>query len=299
MEFSLNNSFRLELTQMEYTSSQPLGIVAGRGKLPFEVCRLARKNGVDKIIAVAVKTDTSSEIVEIVDEVVWLHVGQLRKMIDYFQVNHVENVMFAGQIKPSHLFTGIRPDAKALKILWGLSEKNAHSIFTAVVEALAANGITVLPSTTFLDEIIPEEGVLGKHGLDKKARNDIELGARVAREIGRLDIGQTVVVKNGTVLAVEGFEGTDEAIKRGGELGKGGVTVVKLAKPQHDIRFDVPCVGMQTLDSLQQARAKTLVVHAGKTLILQREQFITNCDRAGIAVYGLNCPDSFPPASYA
>lgn len=274
---------------MESSSSQTLGVVAGRGDLPFEVCRLARKDGIENIAAVAVKSDTSPAIEETADEVAWMHVGQLGKMIKYFQSNGVENVVLAGQIKPSHLFTGIRPDGKALKILWRLQEKNAHSIFTAVVDELAMNGITVLPSTTYLDEIIAGEGVLGKKCIDKSSYADIELGARAAREIGRLDIGQTVVVKNGTVLAVEGFEGTDEAILRGGALGKGGVTVVKLAKPQHDIRFDVPCIGLRTFESLKQAKAKNLVVHAGKTLILQRERFIDKCNQAGIAIFGLKC----------
>ena len=153
---------------------------------------------------------------------------------------------------------------------------------------IAKEAIEVLPATTFLDEYLAQDGVMGGIAPDKQSVSDIELGRRIAWEISRLDIGQTVVVKNGTVLAVEGFEGTDEAIIRGGTLGEGGVTVVKVSKPEQDMRFDVPCLGLDTVESLKAAGAKALAVQSGSTLILDRQGVITGLDEAGIAFVGFS-----------
>ena len=265
----------------------PVGIVAGRGLLPLEFCRAARRAGVNRIAAVAIHQDTFLEIEERADSVEWFFAGQLNAAIRSLKKRGVRQCVLAGQIRPRRLFGGLRPDWRAFRALRQLKRRNADTIFSAVVAELARDGIEVLPSTTFLEEALARPGVLGRVQPSKPLRKDLDLGWRIAQEVARLDIGQTVVVKRGTVLAVEGFEGTDKAIRRGGELANGGVTVVKTAKPGHDMRFDVPCVGMRTVRSLETAGARALGVHAGKSLLLERGPLLAECDRLGIAVVGL------------
>jgi DUF1009 family protein len=217
-----------------------------------------------------------------------------------FSQREVSDVMFAGQIRPARLFGGIRPDFLALRLLWSLKERNAHSLFGAVADTFAQYGFHVLPAVTYLDDLLAPAGVIGRIRPTARTAHDVEFGLRIAREVARLDIGQTVVVRNGTVLAVEGFEGTDQAIRRGGELGKGGVTVVKVAKPGHDLRFDVPCIGRNTVESLRVAGALALAVQAGKTLFLEKEVVLRELDAARIAVLGIaveDCVLSPGPAS--
>ena len=280
-----------DVSKTEKQKLHTVGLVAGRGDLPLQFCRCARQAGVEKLITVAVKGEAKPEIVDYADSVGWVSVGQLKRMINFFKKEKVSNVVFAGQIKPSKLFSDIKPDVRAMKLLWRLKEKNAHSIFSAVSEEFEESGIHVLPSTIFMDNEMAEEGCLGNVKLKSVDWDDVNFGKNIAREISAMDIGQTVVVKNGTVLAVEAFEGTDEAIKRGGSLGNGDVTVVKLAKPRHDMRFDVPCIGMTTLKSLQTARAKTLAIQAGKTIFLNKRDFLDRCNKEGIAVAGFKNED--------
>ncbi len=267
--------------------AEPLGLVAGRGIYPLEVCRLARRAGCPHIAVAALVDETDPTIAALADHVDWVHVGQLRRTMQCLNAQGVRRMMFAGQVRPGRLFGGFRPDFLALRLLWGLKERNAHSLFGAVADAFAARGFTVLPAVTYMDECLAAAGTLGRRRPSRSQQRDIAFGLRIAREISRLDIGQTVVVKNGTVLAVEGFEGTDQAIRRGGELGRGGVTVLKVAKPGHDLRFDVPCIGMATVESLQAAGARTLAVHAGMTLFLEKEKVLAALDAAGICVVGV------------
>ncbi len=270
--------------------AEPLGLVAGRGVFPFQVCRAARTAGVPRISVVAMYDETPAEIAQEVDHVDWGHVGQVGRAIKFLKRQNVRQVVFAGQIKPSRLYRGLRPDFRALKLLWRLRERNAESLFGAVADEFERCGIRVLSSATFMQDALAGPGQLGKVKPNRYMRSDIEFGTRIAREVSRLNIGQTVVVKKGTILAVEGFEGTDRAICRGGELGHGGVTVVKVAKPNHDLRFDIPCIGMRTVESLRIAQARTLAVQAGMTLILERDQVIAALDRAGIALIGIDMP---------
>jgi DUF1009 family protein len=264
----------------------PLGIVAGRGLYPVELCRAAKQAGVPRVAVCALVDEADSALATLADHAEWIHVGQLRRTMDYFHKQGVKEVMFAGQVRPGRLFGGIRPDFAALRILWRLKERNAHSIFGAIADLFEKDGLRVLPAVTYLDNWLAGEGTLGRRKPGRCQTRDLEFGIRIATESSRLDIGQTVVVKNGTVLAVEAFEGTDKAIRRGGELGRGGVTVVKLAKPGHDMRFDVPCIGMNTVESLKAAKAKTLAVQAGMTLFLDRTAVLDALDAAGIAVIG-------------
>jgi len=264
-----------------------LGLIAGRGELPLAVCRAARKAGEARIVAAAMYGETSLEIETLADTVGWFYVGQLDRAIRFMKDAGVTRCMFIGQVRPRRLFTGFRPDLRAFRILRRLRERNACTIFGAVADEFEREGMRVLPCTTFLEHWLAREGVLGRVKPGKRVQQDIAFGRRIAEEISRLDIGQTVVVKKGTVVAVEGFDGTDETIRRGGLVGHGGVTVVKVAKAGHDMRFDAPCIGLRTVESLRMARARALAVTAGKALLIHYDQVLAACDRAGIAVVGL------------
>ncbi len=263
------------------------GVVAGRGAFPLLVCRAARQAGVKRVVALAMHRETAVEIEDAADHTEWFFVGQLQRGIDYLKRQGVRHCVLAGQVRPRRLFTGIRPDLRAFRMLRKLQVRNAQTLFSALITEFAKDGIEVLPSTTFMEDALAGAGVLGRVRPGRRVRRDIAFGLEVAREVSRLEIGQTVVVKKGVILAVEGFEGTDQAIRRGGRLGHGGVTVVKLAKPGHDMRFDVPCIGLRTVESLRLARAAALAVRAGATLFLDKSAVLAACDRAGIAVVGI------------
>jgi UDP-2,3-diacylglucosamine hydrolase len=205
--------------------------------------------------------------------VAWLRVGQLSKMVAAFRNEGVTKCVMAGQIAPKNLFD-VRPDLRAMMLLWRLKEKNAHTIFGGIADELAKEGITLIEATPWLRPAMPSAGYHAGPKLSQEQRDDVDLGFRIAKEISRLDIGQTVVVKEGVVLAVEGFEGTDKCLARGGELAgsKGGAIAVKVAKKDHDMRFDIPCIGMQTIEVCRNAGIEVLVLEVDKTIILEREQ---------------------------
>ena len=265
-----------------------LGVVAGRGEYPLLLCQEAKRRGVGHMMAVAMHGETDPASAECADEVAWVYVGQLNKTIKALQRQQVQHVVFAGQIKPGRLFKGMRPDLRTLKILKALRTRNAESIFGTIADEFVRDGIEVMPATLYLEEYLAQPGVIGRVKPARKYQADIDYGRYVAQASSRLDIGQTVVVKNGTVLAVEAFEGTDKAIRRGGELGHGGVTVVKRTKPDHDMRFDVPCIGPWTVSALQEASARVLAVEAGRTLLLERGRLIAALDAAKIALVGFD-----------
>lgn len=273
------------------THERPVGLIAGRGAFPLEECRGMRRAGVPRIAAVAVKGDAPAEIEQAVDAVEWLHAGQLSAAIRFLRGQRVERVVFAGQISPQRLFRGLRPDVRAFRLLRRLSERNAESIFSAVSDEFERDGIRVLSSVQFMQDSLAPPGCLTACRPNARVQRDIDFGIRVARESSRSDIGQTVVVKRGTVLAVEGFEGTDEAIKRGGGLGHGKVVVAKVAKPNHDLRFDVPCVGMTTVESLRAARASALAVHARRTLLLEKGDLVAALEASRIPLVAVELSD--------
>ena len=274
---------------MQDNGFSKIGIVAGRGIYPILSAEAAKRNGVTQLIIAAVRGDADPSLATLADQLVWIYAGQLDKTIRLFKSHGIKNVIFAGQIKPSRLFRGLRPDFRAFKLLAKLKLRNADSIFSAVATEFLKDNITVLPATTFLDDHLVTAGRIGKIKPNKRQLADIEIGKAIAQEISRLNIGQTIVVKNGTVLAVEAFEGTDKAILRGGELGKNGVTVIKVAKQNQDMRFDVPCVGLRTVKSLIAAKVGVLALQAGKTLLLDKETFIHALDKAKIAALGIQC----------
>jgi UDP-2,3-diacylglucosamine hydrolase len=249
----------------------PLGIIAGNRSLPLELARLARAQGVPRLVAAAFEGETDPALAGLVDEIVWLKVGQLSKLVSVFADRGVRRCVMVGQIAPKNLFD-LRPDFRAMAMLLRLKEKNAHTIFGAIADELKKDGVELVEATPWLKPLMPGAGFAIGPKLTGDQRADVEFGFRIARDVSRLEIGQTVVVKNGTVLAVEGFEGTDKCLARGGELaGKdGGAVAVKVAKLHHDLRFDIPCVGPQTLETCAASGIAVLAIEADKTLILEK-----------------------------
>jgi UDP-2,3-diacylglucosamine hydrolase len=249
-----------------------LGIIAGNRSLPLLFAEQARAMGVKRLVAVAFESETDPALANLVDEIVWLKVGQLSKMISAFTERNVKQCIMAGQIAPKNLYD-LRPDLRAMALLFRLKEKNAHTIFGAIADELKKDGVELIEPTPWLQSLMPAKDFHIGPKLSDDQRTDVDFGFRIAKETSRLEIGQTVVVKNGTVLAVEGFEGTDKCLARGGELaGKsGGAVAVKVAREKHDLRFDIPCVGPQTLETCAAARISVLAFEAGKSLLLEQE----------------------------
>ena len=252
---------------------ESIGLVAGSRSLPLDFARLARAAGVKRIVAVAAEGETDPALASLVDEIVWLNVGQIGKMISTFTSRGIKQCVMAGQLAPKNLFD-LRPDLRAMGVLMRLKEKNAHTLFGAVAEELKKDGVELIEATPWLAPLMPQTGFALGPKLSDEQREDVAFGFRIAKEVSRLEIGQLAVVKNGTVLAVEGFEGTDKCLARGGELsGKnGGAVAVKVAKPNHDMRFDIPCIGAKTFEICADARISVLALESGKTLLLERDQ---------------------------
>jgi hypothetical protein len=251
---------------------ESLGIIAGNRTLPLLFAQQARSLGVKRLVAVAFDGETDAALTPLVDEIVWLKVGQLSKLISAFTDRDIKQCVMVGQIAPKNLYD-LRPDLRAMALLLRLKEKNAHTIFGGIADELKKDGVELIDAVPWLKPLMPaNEFQLGpKLSADQKA--DVDFGFQIAKEVSRLEIGQLVVVKNGTVLAVEGFEGTDKCLARGGELaGKnGGAVAVKVAKLNHDMRFDIPCIGAQTLETCAASGISVLALEAGKTLLLERD----------------------------
>jgi len=264
---------------------EPLGLIAGSRNLPLVIARQARLHGVPKIVAVAFENETSPELAPLVDAIEWVRVGQLSKLIKTFKKHGIQRCVMAGQIAPKNLFD-LRPDLRALRALVKLKERNAHSLFTAVANELEADGVTLIEATPFLKPLMPDRGFHLGPKLTRHQEDDVAYGNRIAKEVSRLEIGQLVVVKNGTVLAVEGFEGTDPCLARGGQLAGpgGGAVAVKVAKENHDMRFDIPCIGLQTLQTCHRAGIAVLAIEARRTLILDLPEVETFTRESKIAL---------------
>jgi len=248
------------------------GIIAGNQTLPLLFARQARALGVKRLVAAAFVGETDPALATLVDEIVWLKVGQLSKLISAFTDHQVHHCVMLGQIAPKNLFD-LRPDLRAMALLLRLKEKNAHTIFGAIADELKKEGVELIDASPWLRPLMPGAGFALGPRLTTAQRADVTFGFRLAKEISRLEIGQTVVVKEGTTLAVEGFEGTDRCLARGGELaGKnGGAVAVKVAKEKHDMRFDVPCIGPQTVETCAAKGIAVLALEAGRSLVLEQD----------------------------
>ena len=252
---------------MSAPSVQRLGLIAGRGSYPLELAACAKQQGVPCVVAFAFKGETDRAIERLADDVHWLHLGRLEALLEALRQSGVRHAVMAGQIAPTHLFN-LRFDRRALALLARLRARNAATIFGALAEELQTAGVELLPAYQFMEAAMPVASLLGRRPLSDSERQDVELGWLVARATSGLDIGQTVVVKQGTILAVEAFEGTDAAIERAGRLGGPGAVVVKAARRGHDMRFDIPVIGLRTLNGLAKIKAAVLAVEAGRCIIL-------------------------------
>lgn len=260
-----------------------LCILAGRGAYPEELARSAREQGVAYISAIGFHGETRKSLALWVDEIRWVYVGHLDSLLKAVQATRATHAVMVGQIKPSNLFL-TRLDASMRQLLTSLPRKNADTIFGAICDRLALQQVTFLPASRFMESAIPGTGLLSLREPDMQEWADIRQGIEVAKWSAAAKVGQSVVIKQGTVIAVEAFEGTDRTICRAGRVGGAGGVVVKVAQPQHDMRFDIPVIGLKTLKSMKKARCRCLAIEAGKTILLEKDRLIQGMDAAGIAL---------------
>jgi len=265
------------------TIPETLALIAGRADYPLLLARAARARGVKKITAVAFKGETSREIEQAADTVIWIHAGQLTPLLAALKKSGAKHAVMAGQVSPKILFF-FRMDKALLNLLKSLPVKNAHTIFGAITKEIEKVGVELLPACSFMQDYMPSAGVLTARAPDERELTDIGIGRRVIKDTSHLDIGQTVVVKEGMILAVEAFEGTDKTIRRGGKLGGKGAVVVKVPKVGHDMRFDIPVIGANTLKSIKKANASCLAIESGGAILLHKEDLIARANALGLAV---------------
>ena len=260
-----------------------LGLIAGNGKFPFLVLEGAKRAGTPVAVA-AIREETDPAIESLADRLTWVGIGQLGKMLRFFKDEGVDNAIMAGQVKHVQIFSRAIPDVRMLKMLLRLPRRNTDALIGAVANELASEGIELIDSTFFLKDQLPQPGTLTKRAPDERERTDVEYGLEIARGIAGMDLGQTIVVRDRACVAIEAMEGTDAVIRRAGELVRGRLTVVKIAKPDQDMRFDVPVVGVPTIESMKQSGATCLCLTAGKTLMFDREDMIALANKHKIAI---------------
>lgn len=264
-----------------------IGIIAGNGRFPILTAKEARAQGY-RVVVSGIEEETDPRLEKIVDAFRWVKVGQLKKMSKFFRAEGVHEAVMNGKVEKARLFqSNVRPDLDMVRVLMKNKDNKDDSLLSGIANYLHEQGIDLLDSTLFIQDHLPGSGVLGKKKPSKETMGDIEFGFEMAKAIAGIDAGQTVVVKKRAIMALEAIEGTDLAIRRGGRLGGSKVTVVKVAKPEQDMRFDVPTVGMKTLKELISVKASAFAFEAGKTIFLEKEEFIPEADRHGIALFGI------------
>jgi hypothetical protein len=270
---------------------QRVGLIAGNGRFPILFARAARAEGVE-VIAVAHEGETERELEKHVDTIHWVRVGQLDAIVQAFKETGIRQAVMAGGIRKTALMESFAPDERGLRFLSQLNTWSDDAVLRGVARELLSDGIEVVESTFFVRSLLTPAGPLTERRPDPAQERDIEHGLKVAKAIGRWDVGQTVVVKSGIVLAVEAIEGTDEALRRGGRLGNGGVVAVKVSKPGQDLRFDVPAAGPETVETCREAGVAVLALEAQRTLLLDRKIFLQAADRSGLVVVGVVTDDT-------
>jgi len=263
-----------------------IGLIAGGGRFPLLFAEAARARG-RKVVAVGHLSDSLPELEQAVDVLCWVKLGQLGKIISFFHKQGVREAVFAGIITKTRIFRDVLPDFKGLSLWNRIDARQDDAILRAVAGVLEQEGIRILASTCYLEHLLFPRGILTRKKPTAEQMEDIRFGWRTAREIGRLDIGQCVVVRDRVVMAVEAIEGTDAAIRRGGELARSGAVAVKVKKPNQDFRFDLPATGVGTIETLARVRGRVLAVEAGQSLVFDRQEMVAAADRAGIVVVGL------------
>ena len=263
-----------------------IGLIAGGGQFPLIFARKARAKGYG-VYAAAYVNEADPRLAEIVDAVEWLHLGQVKRLIRFLKSHEVQATVMMGAIRKTRMFTDVRPDMKAIALIAGMKHTHDDALLRAFAKTLEKEGIQVASATFLLPELLAAEGCWTRRRPNRSERADIDIGLKLAREIGRLDIGQCVVVGGGTVLAVEAVEGTDAAIRRGAEFGDGNAVVVKVCKPAQDVRFDVPAIGAGTIQTMIEADATALAVEAGRAVVFDKEEMIRLANKAGIAIVAI------------
>ena len=271
---------------MTHNKTDKIGIIAGGGQFPLLFAKAAQNQGLE-VYAAAHKGETDEALTDHVERLQWVKLGQLGKIIDFFKQEGVKKTVFVGSITKTNIFRDVRPDLKGLGLWNKIGIKQDDAILRAVADSLEKDGIEVVASTGYVAELLFPKGILSRKKLSKDQKADITFGWEIARSLGTLDIGQCVVVRNQTVLALEAIEGTDAAIRRGGTLGKEKAVVVKLRKPNQDLRFDLPAIGEKTIESMKEVNAAVLAVEAGYALFFDRESVIRAADAAGIIIVGV------------
>jgi hypothetical protein len=263
-----------------------IGLIAGNGNFPLMFARAARQRGLE-VIAIAVKKDTSRLLPALVKKTHWLTLNDFARMFEIFKEEEIKKVLMAGQVNPRSLFYKDVGDESLRALLNAVKDKRPDTIFGAMADMLAKHSIELIDSTLFLDEYLPKKGVLTRQKPDEKMWNDIRFGFQMAKKIAGLDIGQTLVVKNGSIVAVEAIEGTDAAIRRAGQVANKGIVVIKVSKPNQDMRFDIPVVGPQTIKYMRCVGARGLAIEARKTLMIEPKKCVEMADRSGIVIVSL------------
>lgn len=267
-------------------AGEALGLIAGNGRFPFLVAQAARRAG-RRVVAVAIREEAAPELAEEVDEIHWVGLGQLGRCIEVLKAGNASEAVMAGQVKHRRIFSGIVPDLKLMGVLARLAFQNTDSLIGGVAAALGGEGINLLSSVAFLQDQLATPGGMTRRKPSGDERGDIAYGRRIALTLAGMDLGQTAVVKDRAAVALEAMEGTDEVIRRAGRLAGSGCTVVKVAKPRQDMRFDVPVVGQGTLAAMKEAGARVLALDAGKTLLIEREVFLAEADQQGLVIWGM------------
>lgn len=263
-----------------------IGIIAGSGVLPVQIAKDAKNMGYE-VFVIALENLSDTSIQDHDWKTFWINIGKIGKLISTLKDNEIKKVVIAGKVPKTLLYKSkITPDLRAIKILFSLKDRTDDAILNAFAKELKEEGIEIIETTTFSPNLLTPEGLLTSSPPVSEELKDVEFGWRIAKEIGRLDIGQTVVVKGLAVMAVEAIEGTDEAILRGGQLGGEGTVVVKVSKPQQDMRLDVPTIGLTTIESMMKVKARVLAIEAGKTIIVDRERVLKLADSATISILG-------------
>ena len=275
---------------MQSEGTTRYGLIAGNGQFPLLVLEAARSRGIEMVVA-AIREEASPELETRAERLHWLGLGELSRLIRVFKSEGVSRAVMAGQVKHNQIFSSIRPDWKLFQLLLSLPQKNTDSLIGGVAKILLDEGIVLEDSTLFLQPLLAEEGVLTRRTPTAEEQTNLDYGRRVARDLARWDIGQTVVVCDGACVAVEAMEGTDAAIRRAAQLAQGKpLSVIKVAKPDQDMRFDVPVVGLPTVAVMKEHGATALSVDAGRTLLFDREQMLAEADAAKITIVGVSEP---------
>lgn len=266
---------------------EKIGLIAGNRKFPLLFCEAAQRQGY-QVVAIAIKKDTSAKINRFADKVYWLKLSEFKRVFEIFNAEGVKKVVMAGQVSPYRLFSReVRLSADIQELLSSIKNKKADSIFGVFAKKLEENGLELLDSSILLGDFLVKQGALTINVPDAQNWEDINFGRELAKSVAGLDIGQTVAVKDKAVVAVEALEGTDNLIRRAGKITRGGLTIVKVAKPRQDMRFDIPVIGLRTIQNLVKAGVKCLAVEAGKTLFIDREQALGLAEKKGICIVGI------------